>query len=911
MTGKEPITMKKDKLIHLMYYALSFFIPAVIMLGALAGLKVTPFGDNTLAISDGNALYLNYMGYVSKVVHGQEGILFSFTKGLGANMMGSWAWFLLNPIFALFALTDVTNYMQMYTYVSVLSFCLCGLTMYIMLKDFYGHKVDNLIFSTAYAMNGFLVANVFQLNFFVTIPVLPIMVMGLKRIFNGKSPVVYTLAITYSLFMNFYFGFMLCVASLLFFCVYFIVEWDRLENKKTIAASYVVSSGIGGLLSAVMWLPALLSLRGGRLEQSVADTITFKENMPFLDMFSKLFIGANSTAELSNGLPNIFVGIFPVFLVILFFINRSIPASKKKIAAIILVFYLLSFYVAAFNIVMHGGTSTNWFNYRDSFIFCFILLLIAAEEWTLFSDEPGENIKRGMTILVIASLIVFNKKFDYVSGTMVLVGMAILGLILTAHYMYKKDPEKNTARMLTMVVIVMMCIDQYLNYYFSVKNIMSWGHKETEYLDTVLPVSALVDAVHDYDKGFYRMEVGEQRSGTLGNDPMLYGYYGVGHGGSDDKNSVRLSLSELGIHRYNMRNNYGRGVSSATDSLLGIKYLISKDDIQTEKGYEKLVNIGEYSIYRNPYVLPVGMVVNKAVDDISIDIEDVFDNLNNTWSAMSGVSENIFVEEDDISFSSYNISDPITMNSKEAAMIVASRDEKLSSQASEDDTSESGENGSSDSSPEDTGKNADETWATTREEPENTNYIMYTFIAERDGAVYSYNRSGMTEGNGSIPHALNYEGYYHKGDTVKGYLPIDGSVVTKYLMEEVAGRFRIAYLNENVLSKMSRTILDRPSTVEKQTARRLTGTFMAGDEQKLMFTIPYDEGWSIKVDGAEIKPEKVLDVFMAVDVNPGEHTFEMKYLPLGLKEGVIISSFGVILTMIFLLKNMKKRIKLI
>ena len=235
MTGKEPLTMENKKLIHVMYYVLSFLIPAVIMFGALAGLKVTPFGDNSLAISDGNALYLNYVGYISKVLKGQEGILYSFTKGLGANMMGSWGWFLLNPLFALFAFTDVTNYMQMYTFVSVFSLCLCGLTMYVMLKDFYGHNADNLIFSTAYAMNGFLVANVFQINFFVDIPVLPIMVMGLRRILKGKSPVIYTVALAYGLFMNFYFGFMLCVASLLFFFVYLLIEWKNLENKKTVA----------------------------------------------------------------------------------------------------------------------------------------------------------------------------------------------------------------------------------------------------------------------------------------------------------------------------------------------------------------------------------------------------------------------------------------------------------------------------------------------------------------------------------------------------------------------------------------------------------------------------------------------------------------------------------------------------
>jgi uncharacterized membrane protein YfhO len=96
--------MRKIRNKSIIFYILSFGIPAVVILTALVGLGITPFGDNSLVISDGNALYINYMGYVGRAVHGQEGILFSFEKGLGGNMMGSWGWFLLNPFFLRYSL---------------------------------------------------------------------------------------------------------------------------------------------------------------------------------------------------------------------------------------------------------------------------------------------------------------------------------------------------------------------------------------------------------------------------------------------------------------------------------------------------------------------------------------------------------------------------------------------------------------------------------------------------------------------------------------------------------------------------------------------------------------------------------------------------------------------------------------
>ena len=64
--------IKAHNLERVIYPVLSFVIPAIIILAALAGLKVTPFGDNSLAISDGNGLYINYMGYVSGVLKGER-----------------------------------------------------------------------------------------------------------------------------------------------------------------------------------------------------------------------------------------------------------------------------------------------------------------------------------------------------------------------------------------------------------------------------------------------------------------------------------------------------------------------------------------------------------------------------------------------------------------------------------------------------------------------------------------------------------------------------------------------------------------------------------------------------------------------------------------------------------------------
>jgi len=886
-----------------LYLLLSFLIPYIIMMAALAGLKIAPFGDNTLIISDGNGLYLNFLSYVGRAVKGQEGILFSFEKGLGGNMMGSWAWFLLNPFFALFSLFDIAKYPSAYTYVSILNMSACGFTMYLLLKDMYGHRMSSLIFSTSYALNGFLVANVFQMNFFTGVFALPIMVLGLRRILNGQNPVVYILSLAYSLLMNFYFGFMLCAASLLIFSAFYTADYPKLKNRKQIAVTYIVSSLLAGGLSSIVWLPALLSMRGGRLDQSVAYAISFSENMPFLDMAAKLFTGANTTAELSNGLPNIFVGILPLALVILFFMNRKTDRRRKNAAGFLLVVYLLSFYIRVFNLIMHGGTVTNWFNYRDSFVFSFLLLMIAAEQWQHLEEVPKEHFKRTGIFLLIGVLIVFSKSFEFVVGGAVLLDLLLLILMYLAWRMHRKDPVKNPKRIFAMLALVLVSLNLFLNYYFCTKNIQAWDEKKSAYQKMIVPVSALVDAVKQSDHDFYRMELGEQHSGNLGNDPMLYGYNGVGHGGSDDRDFVRGALNKLGIHRYDMRNSYGKGISAATDTLLGLKYLISKENLTEEKGYEKLVEIGDYSLYRNHDALPIAVLSGAGVGDVETGFEDVFENLNAVWAAISDRDKPVFHEETNISFISHNITDPLELSRSEAAQIVQKRDANIG--------------------PEESGSQDDQESATTSEEklisildmgegslkemPDNVSSIQYIWKAARDGAAYSYNRSGVVDNRGSSIPALIADGYHHAGDTISAYLPMENSLVTKYVLEDVAGRFRAAYADNDALHELATIVKNRPCTIEKVKDSHLRGEFTAEAGQKLMFTIPYDEGWTCYIDGQEAEIKMVLGVFMAVDVPEGTHSYEMKFFPTGMKTGIGLSTAALLTTLVYIPVDARRR----
>ena len=888
-----------------LYILLSFLLPWVILLVGLAGLHITPFGDKTLLIADANGLYINYLSYVGRLVRGQEGFLYSFEKGLGGNMLPNIGITMFNPFFAVFALFPTWSYLPALTLVSVLNFSFCGLTMYLLLADVYGHRRSNLLFSTAYALNGFLVANVFQVIFFTGVHALPLVVLGIRKILQDRSPLLYILALGYAVLTSYYFGFMLCAASLLVFCLAVWLYRDELQGRlRRVVFRYALSSICAGLLGAAIWLPSLLGISGGRLDQTTISDFSFNENMPLLEIGAKLFTGANDKAELINGLPNIYVGILPVALVILFFLNREIDRRKKTAAGLALGFYLIAFYIVAFNMLMHGGTVTNWFNFRYSFVFSFLLLLIAAEAWKHLDTITLADCKKCGVILLAGCVLIFSRRYDFVKGGEVLLDLALLLLMFGAFVMHRRDPEKNPRRVLELMLLVITSVQLMLNFVISTHNLIKekgWDSTVSEYRETVELVDPLVDGLRRADDSFFRMEVNRQRSGNCGNDPMLYGYNGVGHGGSVERSFVRMELNKLGIHWFDMRNYYQEGIPAATDTLLGLRYILAQENLTEEKGYlngtqfnasELFQNQENYDIYFNADALPVAFLSESGIADVTTDHTDTFDNLNRTWAAISGQETPVFVEEDAISFRAVNLFDGLETDASDARSLTERYDaEAAAAKADPVSASRAIERKAEDP----------------KEQPEYSAYIVYTFTAGQDGPVYTYNRSGMTEAQGSYTPVLQFLGTYRKGDTVTGYIPVATEYVNRIGFEEICGRFRAAYADNEALHELAGIVRDRPCTIEKLKESHLRGSFTAEAGQKLLFTIPYDEGWTCLIDGKEAEIRQVLGVFMAVDAPEGAHSYEMKFFPIGMKTGMMLSAAALLTTAIYIPVDRRRR----
>ena len=884
----------------------SFLLPLLIQCAAFAALRITPFGDKTLVYGDSNAFYINYIAYLSRVLKGEHGFLYSFNSVMGSGISGMYS-YLCAPYMLLFLAADWEYLPQAFSASVMLMASLSGLTMYLLVSDVRGHRLGNLVFSTCYALMGFSVVNNYNIVFSAGVAAFPLVILGLRKLLREESPLLYILSIAYSVASGVQTGFVNCTASLLIFLT---LLWAdprfTAGSRKRAVLRFLLCSVTGGLLSCALWLPGFLVGLGGRAQQTTLENYVFTDNGPLLQIFSRLFSGASSVSQLINGLPAIFCGILTLALVILFFMDGEKPSRKKIAALALLGVYLLSFYIRTLTTVFQGFITANWFNYRHSYVFSFLLLLLAAEEADAMDRIPRRNVLRCGWILCLAALLVFSQSYEFISGGLVVMDFILLAVMGGFFWFYRTKPERADRRSFTLILLICTCFQLFANYYFSAKQILDaegWGQSIQEFSDDIFRIQPPVYGLTTAKDGFYRIE--NEQPHTI-NDGMLFDYPsagGVTNTALVYNNAQKLGLSLTGAAWVR----YGEGTPQAMDSLLGIRYLLSKNDLTEEKGYDRLLQVLDTGIYENPYALPIAILSDEAISQVSLEEQtDVFAIQNQIWKAMTGGTEDLFTEETQVSFTFHNPADPIVMTKEEAdaALSPEEPDEKQSGE----EKSGTGSNAGGDGSPTEGSGLSEASADSEQRAKEYSPYIEFTFTASQDGPVYFYDYASNIEGYGSSEDLLQYVGTYQPGDTVTGriYLPY---TINKAVFVETLKELHICTANIDALAAYSALLRGRDAVLQKDSDSVLSGSVTAEEGQRLLLTVPYDEGWTFYLDGSPAALDQTAGLFMSVKLPAGQHTFEMRFWPEGLTKGIIISLAALLALIAIMIVHLSKRTK--
>ncbi|MDD6212327.1 MAG: YfhO family protein [Clostridiales bacterium] len=89
------------------------------------------------------------------------------------------------------------------------------------------------------------------------------------------------------------------------------------------------------------------------------------------------------------------------------------------------------------------------------------------------------------------------------------------------------------------------------------------------------------------------------------------------------------------------------------------------------------------------------------------------------------------------------------------------------------------------------------------------------------------------------------------------------------------------------MNRYTMTVTDHTDTRKEFS---ITGTVTVPDNNQMLFTsIPYEDGWTVTVDGEKVEASSFADAFLCLNLTAGEHTITMSYHTPGLGTGIILS----------------------
>ncbi|MBQ2023187.1 MAG: YfhO family protein [Lachnospiraceae bacterium] len=192
----------------------------------------------------------------------------------------------------------------------------------------------------------------------------------------------------------------------------------------------------------------------------------------------------------------------------------------------------------------------------------------------------------------------------------------------------------------------------------------------------------------------------------------------------------------------------------------------------------------------------------------------------------------------------------------------------------------------------------------------NTSGKNCTFTPDLDGYYYVY----VTNKKVKSVKAAVPSGSKTFNNTDRGYLLELGSLVAGNqitLTSQTDGqdmKCEVYRFSDEAMISLYEKLNETPLKLTSWEDTKLAGTVNAAERGVLFTSIPYETGWTVKIDGEVAETEKIFEAFLSVDIPAGEHEITFEYFPAGLKPGIIITLASIaILAMLFIVDRIMER----
>lgn len=826
------------------------------------------------------------------------GQFWDWTIGLGGDQFQTFSYYSVGDIF-IYPFLVFKNAEHTYTAMMLTKLFCSGIAMILFLDGKKQYRQSTLlIVSLFYVFCGFSIHSVTSHPMFLTPMVLfPLILLSIDRFVDGKGRVMFPLLVAIVLVSNFYFGFLVGLGAIYYYAVQQLSKPEVPFKQKLINSMKIIPYGILGLgLSSIVLIPTIyFFMHSTRASVPFSNGLVLFPLNYYMDFFYRF---------ITSPMPKSFeyYGGYGVIAIpaILFSMSRFKTYKKLNITLLIGIMCWLTPYLAS---IINGFASPS---VRWSFLMATLFSVMIANFVEHIFELNTVEIKRllvGSVIFSVIALIGANVLIYHNMPAMIPVILLFILLSVIVFSNSQSDPKQT--RVLVLIVCIVAINGAYLgNYYHS-----SFGGNYAENHKDKGQVNAFYQNYFDgmnrdipkESSEFHRESFGKNYKdnfasrvniGSMIGQPMINSYYSL-QNESVGEFAQAMDFSDW-VLAEPIKYLDNRHIAS---QFLGVKYVYGKNGSLVPVGYNE--SIGKENnpttIYETDYNFPLAYTQNQVINEkdikslSGIEKEELLSKaaVSNTQKSTTTLKQlNTNTKEVPIKFKKVGRNYSIDVVNKE---ILAEKMEfylKLDGIKIEDlPLKERVSNFK-----------------------HNKNQSKSTFLKEQ----IDYEPSGTFLTATKNKEALN--SYYSYSPTnISSYNPKESVTMNLGVLDpkEELNDINVEISGNQTVSVANITLISRPLSTTYETEvkaiqshqlnelevsnNKITARTQDVDNNELLVTsIPYSEGWTLRVDEKLTPLMKVNYGFLGAVLTEGTHQLELTYRTPKLMLGVLISCMSIL-----------------
>lgn len=833
--------VKKNK-----YQFLIIFFCMIVVISIFIFNEIAPFGEKSLLDVDFFHQYGPMLSELFDRVISKDNLIYSFNTGFGIPFFRNFFNYLASPLNILIFLFQRKDLLMSYSLIIGLRSIISVMTLvYYLRKKF---KSNNLLFlglGLLYAYSGYFIAYYWNIMWLDGMVFLPLITLGIENIINKNNGYLYIISLALMLYSNYFIGYMLCIFSCIYFLAYLIIKTDSFNIKKILKKCmlFALCSLVSGAINAWALMPMYNALKS---TNAIVGSIPMEQYYSFtmLDFFRNHLTGVTSTvfySEMSN-VPNISCGILSVALFLIFLLSKNISKKKKFVFISLLIFLLLSFFIAPLDYIWHAFHVPNDLPFRYSFIYSFILIITNAYA---LMDLKNISFKKVVSVYVMCLIYItfaYFTNFENISNSMIILNYILISIYFIIYIFYKYFQKiKKICPYIFLVVASIECV-------VSVNHNWDISQYIDDFYYDYYDISDSLDLIKEEDDDiFYRVEKNEI---LTHNDGSWYNYYGQATFSSMAYNKLSELNYNLGIPGNYINSYYYKQNTPIYDLMFDIKYQVNM--LTIDNRYE-IASINYIPIYKFKYTTGLMFGVNNDIKKWKTFYSKPFKNQNNFIESTTGIRDTLYElelrnESEIFNYDNETVT-KLTYINKFDNIYIYPGDSFV-------------------------------------------NYIIINNnIYYKELADWERINRVLDEENISINNYYLYDEYFVINEKLDDkyvdiYVGYDNSYyngIEVYTIDE--DKFISAY---NILKKNEIELIEFKENY-------ISAEVNLKEDKSIYTSIPYDKGWVVYINGKKINSYSIDDSLLGFDLNVGYNYIELRYIPPYLNLGIIVSAITIIL----------------